>query len=136
MRNRFWLGLFGTLSRCLAAPDPSLAHCAAQPEPAPPIRRFPCLNASRVLQLPLTFGDPIARQVPLFIRWEDWHEYLPQDLRKVNFVQIGANCGKNTINCAVAVCLTAAFAASRNVFTAANPSSLSESDGGGEGRRK
>ena len=101
MRNRFWFGLFGALSRCLAAPDPSLAHCAAQPEPTPPIRRFPCLNASRVLQLPLTFGDPIARQVPLFIRWEDWHEYLPHDLGTVNFVQIGANCGKNTYGCAV-----------------------------------
>ena len=46
-------------------------------------------------------GDPPARQVPLFIRWEDYAQYLPQNLREVTYVQIGANCGKNTFGCAV-----------------------------------
>ena len=63
---------------------------------------LPCLNRSTGrLNTPLPWGDPTARQVPLFIRWEDYSDYLPADLRGVRFVQIGANCGKNTYGCAV-----------------------------------
>jgi len=36
--------------------------------------------------------------VPLFVKWED---HLGKDLSKVNFVQIGGNCGTNLPKCAV-----------------------------------
>lgn len=64
---------------------------------------FPCLNASGRLPWPLQFGDPPARQVPLFIRWEDYiRKVIPRRrFEDVTFVQIGANCGKNTFGCAV-----------------------------------
>lgn len=66
------------------------------------VTSFGCLDQSTgALQLPLHWGDPPARQVPLFIRFEDYAEYLPLDIRETTFVQIGANCGKNTFNCAV-----------------------------------
>ena len=60
----------------------------------------PCLSRPKGrLSLPLPFGDPPARQVPLFIKWEDYGEYLGS-FNDVTFVQIGANCGKNTYGCA------------------------------------
>ena len=69
-----------------------------------PINTFACLNSEGRLNLPLRWGDPPARQVPLFIKWEDYKgTYLPDDLsdlRDVTFLQVGANCGKNTYNCA------------------------------------
>ena len=40
--------------------------------------------------------------LPLFVRWEDYvPTYLPEGLRNVYFVQVGAHCGKNTRGCAV-----------------------------------
>ena len=65
------------------------------------VTSFGCLDAATGrLPLPLRWGDPPARQVPLFIKWEDYIEYLPPKLSDVTFVQIGANCGKNTYFCA------------------------------------
>jgi FkbM family methyltransferase len=47
------------------------------------------------LQLPLLLEDD---HVPLFVKWE---KYLGKDLKDVNFVQIGGNCGTNLPDCAV-----------------------------------
>ena len=82
---------------------PTLTGCSKQEAPPPRAHPLPCLNASGQLSLPLLWGDPQARQVPLFVNWEDLagKGYLPADLRGVSFVQIGANCGKNTYGCAV-----------------------------------
>ena len=42
------------------------------------IQKFRCIDEqSGQLPLPLQFGDPPARQVPLFIKWEAYSEYLP-----------------------------------------------------------
>ena len=61
-----------------------------------------CLNSTGRITLPLRWGDPVARQVPLWIRWE---EYFPKYFRAsrfedVSFLQLGAHCGKNTYSCA------------------------------------
>lgn len=81
-------------------------NCASSSDGLPrplPVMAFPCLNASGRLPWPLQFGDPPARQVPLFIRWEDYiRKVIPRRrFEDVTFVQIGANCGKNTFGCAV-----------------------------------
>jgi hypothetical protein len=61
-----------------------------------------CLDSrTKSLKLPLRWGDPPARQVPLFIWWEQWSNFLPLRIEDVVFIQIGANCGKNTYGCAV-----------------------------------
>ena len=77
--------------------------CASSRDSPAPIMAFPCLNASGRLPWPLQFGDPPGRQVPLFIRWEDYiRKVIPRRrFEDVTFVQIGANCGKNTFGCAV-----------------------------------
>jgi hypothetical protein len=80
------------------------------------IDSFPCLDATGKLPLPLNFGDPPFRQVPLFVAWEAYHEHFvtrrhrgqhkaPSSaagtMKDVTFIQIGANCGKNTYGCAI-----------------------------------
>ena len=63
-----------------------------------------CLNSSGRLGFPLPrrpFGITPTKQVPLGVRWEDYPAYLPSNLRGVSFVQVGANCGRNSPDCAV-----------------------------------
>ena len=76
--------------------------CAARPHRRPPITSFACTNntSNGRLALPSQWGDPPARQVPLFVRWEDYAPSFLRDLRRVFVVQAGANCGKNTYKCA------------------------------------
>ena len=78
-----------------------MQSCAlVQPNRTTPIWSTPCLTTgSGRLSLPLPFGDPPARQVPLFIKWEDYSSFI-DSIDDVTFVQIGANCGKNTYGCA------------------------------------
>lgn len=47
----------------------------------------------RGFEVPLEI-DPV--HVPLFVKWEDHFK----DITDLNFVQIGANCGTNTVECA------------------------------------
>ena len=78
----------------------ALQRCPAAIANVTIVTATPCLAPDGHLSLPLSFGDPPARQVPLFIKWEDYSEYLDKSLHDVTFVQIGANCGKNTYGCA------------------------------------
>ena len=59
------------------------------------------MNASGRLPEPLPWDEPADQQIPLFIRWEDYLDYIPRRrLDGATFVQIGANCGKNNRACA------------------------------------
>jgi len=73
--------------------------CPSESRPSP-VTSFPCLLPSGRLPFPVPW-DPPARQVPLFVRWEQYANYLRPGLRNVTFIQVGANCGKNTYGCAV-----------------------------------
>jgi len=59
------------------------------------LRHEATLRPEAELELPLRLEDG---HVPLFVKWE---KYLGNDLRGVNFVQIGGNCGTNLPECAV-----------------------------------
>jgi FkbM family methyltransferase len=87
-------------SACLCITVDGGETCAKNlPVPAA-ISDYPCLNSTGQLDFPQRWGDPPQRQVPLFIRWEEYREYLPR-WPDANFIQVGANCGKNTYGCAV-----------------------------------
>ena len=80
--------------------EQDLVHCRERPMPQR--SRGPCLNASGRLPEHLPWEQPTERTIPLFIRWEDYSDYLPhRNLRGTTFVQIGANCGKNVLSCAM-----------------------------------
>ena len=80
--------------------EQDLVHCRERPMPQR--SRGPCLNASGRLPEHLPWDQPTEKTIPLFIRWEDYSDYLPhRNLRGTTFVQIGANCGKNVLSCAM-----------------------------------
>ena len=95
-----------TMAAATVVDGHSMEHCpppmaGPRSDTRPIIRHFECLSPrTGRLPLPTPWGDPPARQVPLFIRWEDYADFLPAGLQGVSFIQIGANCGKNTYGCA------------------------------------
>ena len=98
-----------------------MERCAATNKTVTTINSFPCLDATDKLPLPLSFGDPPVRQVPLFVAWEAYHQHFltarrqrgqhkapsgaAGTMKDVTFIQIGANCGKNTYGCAAGAIL-------------------------------
>jgi len=85
------------VARATATAAVALASCTSALEEArrKGLRHKAALKPEDNLKLPLNLEDG---HVPLFVKWE---KYLGKDLRDVNFVQIGGNCGTNLPECAV-----------------------------------
>ena len=83
--------------------QPRMQHLAAQRCPRNVLDRNTLPKPVRAHCLSPTTGrvTPANGELPLYVQWEDYVPHYLKQVSNVSFVQVGANCGRNTKQCAV-----------------------------------
>ena len=83
--------------------QPRMQRLAAQRCPRNVLDRNTLPTPVRAHCLSPTTGrvTPAKGELPLYVQWEDYVPHYLKEVSNVSFVQVGANCGRNTKQCAV-----------------------------------